>query len=88
MFHNLIISYFNGLCPQVFPLVFLEGGGGYPALNILTIDRNLIRHSLFDRFTLGEALSLVSGLSLCYLEGTNERFPTALYAFFVILSKI
>ena len=36
----------------------MEGAGGYPAFNHNYWPQPLIRCSLFDRFTLGEALSL------------------------------
>jgi len=52
---------------------------------ITTIGRNPYTAFPFDRFTLGEALSLssVSFRSVLYflVEGANERFADALYAF-------
>ena len=52
----MILLYHKCCLP---PSIFMEGGGGYPALKILTIDLSPDPPFPFDRFTLGEALSLL-----------------------------
>ena len=65
-------------------LILYGGSGGYLALYSQLFATTLIRFFPFDRFTRGEALILAAVFfhsGLCFLEGTNERFGRALYAF-------